>query len=112
MDGPGVAGPVRSSCRIARLSHHTAEAAARKSGPGTWPGPLLHCRSAVAAAAGRFATLASDLRHVLAIAADGFAALAPGLACFLRVELVRGAFLMRRTAALRSDFPLLVIVHG
>ena len=51
------------------------------------------------------------LGHVLAIPAHGLAALAPGLARLLRVELVRGTLLVRGLAALAGDLALLLVIH-
>jgi hypothetical protein len=59
-----------------------------------------------------FATLLTYLGHVLAIAADGFAALLAGLARFLRGELVSVAALVRGAAAFAGDFALLGLVHA
>jgi hypothetical protein len=59
----------------------------------------------------RFATLATDLRHVLTILADRFAALATGFAGFFRIELVGVSALVSRFTALAGDLSLLVFVH-
>jgi hypothetical protein len=54
---------------------------------------------------------ASDVRHVLAIAADGFATFPAGNARFVRGELVRRAFGVRCAPALTRNFTLLGRIH-
>src|SRR6185437_8779331 len=57
------------------------------------------------------AALPSDQRHVIAVAANGHAALPPRLARFVRRELVRGALRMCSTSTLARDLALLRRVH-
>jgi hypothetical protein len=57
------------------------------------------------------ATLAPDVGHVLAVAADCLAAFLPRTACFFGIEFVRRSFLVCSLTALAGDFALLVLVH-
>jgi hypothetical protein len=52
-----------------------------------------------------------DLRHMLAVTAYRLAASAASFACFLRVELMRGASLMSGAASHTRDLTLSVVVH-
>src|SRR5690348_6907282 len=71
---------------------------------------LLEPRRAIGAT--RFAAATADRRHVLAVAADGHAALAARGARLARVELVRRALLVRGTTTLAGDLTLLLTIHG
>lgn len=81
------------------------------------------------AAAGTFAALASNVRHMLAILADGFATLAPdpghviavaadgltaftsSVAGFVRRKLVSRTFLVGRPTTLACDLALFFLIH-
>src|SRR6185369_10316511 len=69
---------------------------------------LRRCTCARSAAVTAFT---SDVRHVLAIAADSFAPFAAGDARFVRGELVRGAFRVRCAPAFARNFTLLGRIH-
>src|SRR5688500_18707376 len=69
------------------------------------------CRRVARAVAARLAALATDGRHVLAVAAHRLAALPPSRSSLVRVELVRGALLVRRATALAGDLALPFRVH-
>jgi len=53
----------------------------------------------------------SDLRHVFAIPAHGFAASASRFACFVRIELVGASSFVSGSASHTGDLSLPVIVH-
>jgi hypothetical protein len=75
---------------------------------GTYDAGLRRLTRALTA---RFATTASNGRHVLAIPAHRHAALTASRACFSGIEFVRRALGMGSSAALASDFLLLRLVH-
>jgi len=61
--------------------------------------------------AARFAALATDLGHVLAILADGHTALATGGASLVRRKFVSSALLMGSTTTFAGDLALLLGIH-
>src|SRR3954453_13071077 len=65
----------------------------------------------LAVPADRLTSLTADAGHVLTVLADRLAALAPGLARFVRCELVRRAFLVCRMPPLAGDLALPVGLH-
>src|SRR5579871_3398893 len=110
----------------------------QKEGPGSWhasylappsaalaqsPGALVflvallaalaaNVRHVLAVFADGFATFFADLGHMLAIFADSFAALAACLAGLFGGELVSSTLLVSRLAALAGNLALLLLVHG
>lgn len=64
-----------------------------------------------AVGATRLAATRADPRHVAAVLADHFPALAARLACFLRIELVGIAATVGRSPALARDFALSLGIH-
>jgi len=59
-----------------------------------------------------FPALAADLGHVLAICANGFTTLMPGLTCFFRVEFVCVTTRMGRQAAPAGDLGALLGIQS
>lgn len=86
----------------------TARVVALRSGAAGFV--ILHRSSAITTVR-MFTAFAADLRHVLAVRAHRFAALAACLACLLRIEFMGGTLFVSGSPALTRNFTLTFLIH-